>query len=135
MTTSNTTGKTLKVGVKQVIASVQRLDEKTIREGIVALDNKGSSRAPMYHIEQVQRQFNLNTDEYNALLSLATKPRAPRTPKSDTTVNSELLTLATDLAAKSSKLDSINAEITKLTNEREALQREVNEILSKLKIK
>ena len=135
MTTSNTTGKTLKVGVKQVIASVQRLDEKTIREGIVALDNKGSSRAPMYHIEQVQRQFNLNTDEYNALISLATKPRAPRTPKSDTTVNSELLTLATDLAAKSSKLDSINAEITKLTNEREALQREVNEILSKLKIK
>jgi predicted transcriptional regulator len=135
MTTSNTTGKTLKVGVKQVIASVQRLDEKTIREGIVALDNKGSSRAPMYHIEQVQRQFNLNTDEYNALLSLATKPRAPRTPKSDTTVNSELLTLATDLAAKSSKLDSINAEITKLTNEREALQREVNEILSQLKLK
>ena len=135
MTALNTTGKTLKVGVKQVIASVQRLDEKTIRDGIVALDNKGSSRAPMYHIEQVQRQFNLNTDEYNALLSLATKPRAPRTPKSDTTVNSELLTLATDLAAKSSKLDSINAEITKLTNEREALQREVNEILSKLKIK
>lgn len=135
MTTTNTTGKTLKVGVKQVIASVQRLDEKTIREGIVALDNKGSSRAPMYDIDQVQRQFSLTEDEYNALLSLATKPRAPRTPKSDATANTELLTLATDLAAKSSKLDSINAEITKLTNEREALQREVNEILSKLKIK
>ena len=135
MTTSNTTGKTLKVGVKQVIASVQRLDEKTIREGIVALDNKGSSRAPMYHIEQVQRQFNLNTDEYNALLSLATKPRAPRTPKSDTTVNSELLTLATDLANKKSKLDNITGEITKLTGERDTLQREVNEILSQLKLK
>jgi hypothetical protein len=58
MTASNTTGKTLKVGVKQVIASVQRLDEKTIRDGIVALDNKGSSRAPMYDIDQVQTQFN-----------------------------------------------------------------------------
>lgn len=135
MITSNTTGKTLKVGVKQVISSVQRLDEKTIREGIVALDNKGSSRAPMYDIDQVQTQFDLNADEYNALLSLATKPRAPRTPKPDTTANSELLTLATDLAAKSSKIASINTEITKLTGERDTLQNEVNEILSKLKIK
>ena len=132
MTTSNAPVKTLKVGVKQVIASVQRLDEKTIREGIVALDNKGSSRAPMYDIDQVKDKFSLTTDEYNTLLSLATKPRAPRTPKSDTTVNTELLTLATDLAAKSSKIDSINAEITKLTGERDTLQNEVNEILSKL---
>ncbi len=135
MTTSNTTEKTLKVGVKQVIANVQRLEEKTIRDGIVALDNKGSPRAPMYDIDQVQTQFHLTEDEYNALLGLATKPRAPRTPKSDTTANTELLTLATDLATKSSKLDSINSEITKLTNERDALQREVKEILSKLKIK
>jgi predicted transcriptional regulator len=135
MITSNTTGKTLKVGVKQVISSVQRLDEKTIREGIVALDNKGSSRAPMYDIDQVRTQFDLNADEYNALLSLATKPRAPRTSKPDTTANSELLTLATDLAAKSSKIASINTEITKLTGERDTLQNEVNEILSKLKIK
>lgn len=135
MTTSNAPVKTLKVGVKQVISSVQRLDEKTIREGIVALDNKGSSRAPMYDIDQVKDKFSLTTDEYNTLLGLATKPRAPRTPKSDTTANNELLTLATDLANKSSKLDSINSEITKLTNERDALQREVKELLSKLKIK
>lgn len=135
MTTSNSTGKILKVGVKQVIANVQRIDEKTIREGIVALENKGSSRAPMYDIDQVQTQFHLTADEYNALLVLATKPRAPRTPKSDTTANTELLTLATDLAAKSSKLDSINSEITKLTNERDALQNEVNTILSQLKLK
>ena len=135
MTTSNAPVKTLKVGVKQVISSVQRLDEKTIRDGIVALDNKGSPRAPMYDIDQVKDKFSLTTDEYNTLLGLATKPRAPRTPKSDTTANTKLLTLATDLATKSSKLDSINSEITKLTNERDALQREVKEILSKLKIK
>ena len=135
MTALNTTGKTLKVGVKQVIASVQRLDEKTIRDGIVALDNKGSPRAPMYDIDQVQTQFHLTEDEYNALLDLATKPRAPRTTKSNTTANNELLTLATDLADKKSKLDNITGEITKLTGERDTLQREVNEILSQLKLK
>ena len=127
--------KTIRVGVKQVISSVTRINETTIREGIVALDNKGSSRAPMYDIDQVKDKFSLTTDEYNTLLGLATKPRAPRTPKSDTTANNELLTLATDLATKSSKIDSINAEITKLTNERDALQREVKEILSQLKLK
>lgn len=127
--------KTVRVGVKQVVSSVTRINETTIREEIVALENKGSSRAPMYDIDQVKDKFSLTTDEYNTLLVLATKPRAPRTPKSDTTANNELLTLATDLATKSSKIDSINAEITKLTNERDALQREVKEILSKLKIK
>lgn len=135
MTTSNAPVKTLKVGVKQVISSVQRLDEKTIRDGIVALDNKGSPRAPMYDIDQVKDKFSLTTDEYNTLLGLATKPRAPRTPKSDTTANNELLTLATDLANKKSKLDNITGEITKLTGERDTLQREVNEILSQLKLK
>ena len=132
MTTST---KAIRVGVKQVVSSVTRIDETTIREGIVTLDNKGSSRAPMYDIDQVQTQFHLTADEYNALLGLATKPRAPRTPKSDTTANSELLTLATDLANKSSKLDSITGEINKLTGERDTLQREVNEILSQLKLK
>lgn len=127
--------KTVRVGVKQVVSSVTRIDETTIREGIVTLDNKGSSRAPMYDIDQVKDKFSLTTDEYNTLLSLATKPRAPRTPNSDTTANSELLSLATDLATKSSKIDSINAEITKLTNERDALQNEVNTILSQLKLK
>lgn len=127
--------KTVRVGVKQVVSSVTRINETIIREEIVALENKGSSRAPMYDIDQVKDKFSLTTDEYNTLLSLATKPRAPRTPNSDTTANSELLSLATDLATKSSKIDSINAEITKLTNERDALQREVKEILSKLKIK
>ena len=127
--------KTVRVGVKQVVSSVTRINETIIREEIVALENKGSSRAPMYDIDQVKDKFSLTTDEYSTLLSLATKPRAPRTPNSDTTANSELLSLATDLATKSSKLDSINSEITKLTNERDALQREVKEILSKLKIK
>lgn len=127
--------KTVRVGVKQVISSIARIDETTIREGIVTLDNKGSSKAPMYDIDQVKDKFSLTTDEYNELHSLATKPRAPRTPKPDTTANSELLTLATDLAAKSSKIASINTEITKLTGERDTLQNEVNEILSKLKIK
>jgi hypothetical protein len=132
MTTQN---KAIRVGVKQVISSVTRIDESTIRQEIVALDNKGSSRAPMYDIDQVKDKFSLTTDEYNTLLSLATKPRAPRTPKSGTTANTELLTLATDLAAKSSKIDSINAEITKLTGERDTLQNEVNAILSQLKLK
>jgi septal ring factor EnvC (AmiA/AmiB activator) len=132
MTTQN---KAIRVGVKQVISSVTRIDETTIREGIVTLENKGSSRAPMYDIDQVKDKFSLTTDEYNTLLVLATKPRAPRTPKSGTTANTELLTLATDLAAKSSKIDSINSEITKLTNERDTLQNEVNAILSQLKLK
>jgi hypothetical protein len=89
----------------------------------------------MYDIDQVQTQFHLTEDEYNALLGLATKPRAPRTTKSNTTANNELLTLATDLADKKSKLDNITGEITKLTGERDTLQREVNEILSQLKLK
>jgi hypothetical protein len=125
----------IRVGVKQVIASVQRLDETAIREGICTLENKGSSRAPMYDIEEVKVKFNLTTEEHNTLNALATKPRAPRTPNLDTKANSELLSLATDLATKSSKIDSINSEITKLTGERDALQREVSEILSQLKLK
>ena len=132
MTTST---KAIRVGVKQVVSSVTRIDETTIREGIVTLENKGSSRAPMYDIDHVKDKFSLTTDEYNTLLGLATKPRAPRTPNLDTKANSELLSLATDLATKSSKIDSINSEITKLTGERDALQREVSEILSQLKLK
>lgn len=127
--------KIVRVGVKQVISIVKRLDEQTIRDGIVAIDNKGSSRAPMYNIEHVKIQFHLTEDEYNALLGLATKPRSPRTPKPDETDNTEILTLVTDLASKSSKLDNINAEIIKLTGERDALQNEVNTILSQLKLK
>ena len=34
-------------------------------DGIVALDNKGSPRAPMYDIDQVKDKFSLTTDEYN----------------------------------------------------------------------
>lgn len=132
MTTST---KAIRVGVKQVVSSVTRIDETTIREGIVTLENKGSSRAPMYDIDHVKDKFSLTTDEYNTLLDLATKPRAPRTTKSNTTANNELLTLATDLADKKSKLDNITGEITKLTGERDTLQREVNEILSQLKLK
>ena len=109
MTTST---KAIRVGVKQVVSSVTRIDETTIRD-----------------------KFSLATDEYNTLLDLATKPRAPRTTKSNTTANNELLTLATDLADKKSKLDNITGEITKLTGERDTLQREVNEILSQLKLK
>jgi septal ring factor EnvC (AmiA/AmiB activator) len=131
MTTSN---KTVRVGVKQVISSVTRIDEKTIREGIIALDNKGSSKAPMYDIEQVKTKFKLSNDEYNTLYGLATKPRK-RKSKDNPTVSNELLSLATDLATKSAKIETINKEVEKLTNERDSLQREVNEILSKLKVK
>ena len=131
MTTSN---KTVRVGVKQVISSVTRIDEKTIREGIITLDNKGSSKAPMYDIEQVKTKFKLSNDEYNTLHGLATKPRT-RKSKDNPTVSNELLSLATDLATKSAKIETINKEVEKLTNERDSLQREVNEILSKLKVK
>jgi predicted transcriptional regulator len=131
MTTSN---KTVRVGVKQVISSVTRIDEKSIREGIIALDNKGSSKAPMYDIEQVKTKFKLSNDEYNTLHGLATKPRT-RKSKDNPTASNELLSLATDLATKSAKIETINKEVEKLTNERDSLQREVNEILSKLKVK
>lgn len=135
MVTSTNSEKTVRVGVKQVIANVGRISQENIRSEIATLENKGSSKAPMYNLEDVKNKFNLTDDEFNALHTLANRPRAARTPKTDTTANNELLTLATDLATKSSKLESITTEITKLTNERDALQLEVKEILSKIKIK
>ena len=65
MVTSNKPKKTLKVGVKQVISSVKRLDETTIRNEIVALESSGSPKAPMYDIDQVKSKFDLTDDEYN----------------------------------------------------------------------
>lgn len=134
MVTSNKPKKTLKVGVKQVISSVKRLDETTIRNGIIALESTGSPKAPMYDIDQVKSKFHLTDDEYNNLHSLATKPRV-RKAKANTNDSNKLVSLATDLATKSSKIEAINKDLDRLTSERDTLQREVDEILSKLTIK
>jgi predicted transcriptional regulator len=133
MTTPENNGKIVKVGINQIINTVQRIDKEMIKGRIIELSNGGSPIAPMYNIEEVKTLFTLSDDEYNTLYALATKPRSPRAPKNKNT--EEVMSLATSLATKKSKFDNINAEITKLTGERETLQREINEILSKLKKK
>lgn len=135
MTTTTTAPKVAKVGIRQIATSVHRFELEDIKSKVSTLDNKGSSVAPMYVLDSVKDALNLSDDEYNKLHELATKPRAKRTPKAVKTDNSEVLTLSKELSSKAEKLESVNKDIEKLTGERDTLQREVNELLSKLAVK
>jgi hypothetical protein len=127
--------KVYKVGVRQIATAVPRLDIDGIKSQVATLENKGSKVAPMYVLDAVKEALNLSDDEYNKLHELATKPRAKRTPKPVKTDNSEVLTLSKELSSKAEKLESVNKDIEKLTGERDTLQREVDELLSKLAVK
>jgi chromosome segregation ATPase len=128
MTTSNTNAR---VGVNQLLAIVPRLGEKeSVKTQLATIENKGSSKAAMYSIDDIRTLFRLSNDEYNLLHTEATKPRTSRSSSDE-----QLDSLVVELADKISKIKSLDDQIKNLTTERDALQIDVKQIRSKFKVK
>lgn len=144
MTKSNVESKSIAVGTGQISKVLNRFDKeqlnellksvKPIQQGTATRNGVEYKTGTRYSLDEIKPILNLDESEYNLIKDEVNKPRT-RKSKDTTTVSNELLSLATDLANKSSKIESLNKDIDKLTGERDALQREVAEILSKLKMK
>ena len=136
--------KPVAVGTGQISKVLNRFDKeqlnellkdvKPIQQGTANRNGVEYKTGTRYNLDEIKPILNLDESEYNLIKDEVNKPRI-RKPKDTTTNSSELLSLATDLANKSAKIESLNKDIDKLTGERDVLQRELNEILSKLKMK
>jgi Ca2+-dependent lipid-binding protein len=136
--------KPIAVGTGQISKVLERFDKEQLNEllkevtpiqqGTATRNGVEYKTGTRYSLDEIKPILNLDESEYNLIKDEVNKPRT-RKSKDTTTDSNEILALSKELSSKAEKLESLNKDIDKLTGERDALQREVAEILSKLKMK
>lgn len=136
--------KPIAVGTGQISKVLERFDKEQLNELLKKITPIQQGKATRngveyktgtrYSLDEIKPILNLDESEYNLIKEEVNKPRV-RKPKNTTSNSSEILALSKELSIKAEKLESLNNDIDKLTGERDALQSEVNKLLSKVTMK